>query len=314
VGRLLVNYVRDPAGFRAARAAMHHDPETFRRFNPFERFLHMLVVTSFMALVITGMPLKFYYAPWAKALFNLLGGPEAARVIHHLGAIVTFGYFALHLGSLAVNFWKNRAAAHDPATGRFSLRRGWSVLFGPDSMVPSFQDGRDLWAHAKWFFGRGEKPQWDRWTYWERFDYLAVFWGVAMIGVSGLVLWFPVTFTKLLPGWLINIAIVIHSDEALLAAGFIFTFHFFNTHFRLDRFPMDTVIFSGHITKTEMMTERRKWYDRLVASGRIDQHRVVHSDWEARRPLYKALGFTFLFIGLGILALMIYAMLSRFGH
>eukprot|EP01035_Chromulina_nebulosa_P010669 gene10669-14315_t len=293
---MALNYWRDPVAFRAARAAAHHDPETFRRFNPFERFLHMLVVTSFMALVLTGMPLKFYYASWAKALFGLLGGPEAARVLHHLAALVTFGYFALHLGSLVVGCWKNRRQALDPATGRFSFGRVWTLLFGPDSLVPSLQDLRDLVAHAKWFLGRGEKPQWDRWTYWERFDYLAVFWGVAMIGISGLVLWFPVVFTQFLPGWLINIAIVIHSDEALLAAGFIFAFHFFNTHFRFDRFPMDTVIFSGHITKTEMLQERRKWYDRLVASGKIEDHRVRHTDWEARRPIYQALGFTFLVI------------------
>ena len=32
-----------------------------------------------------------------------------------------------------------------------------------------------------------------------------------------------------MPGWVINIALIIHSDEALLAAGFIFTFHFFNS-------------------------------------------------------------------------------------
>lgn len=314
VGRMALNFYRDPVAFRAARSAAHRDPETFRRFNPFERFLHMLVVTSFLALVLTGMPLKFYYAGWAKVLFGLLGGPEAARVLHHLAALVTFAYFALHLGSLAVSFCRNRGAARDPASGRFSAGRVWTLLFGPDSLVPSFQDWRDLRAHVRWFFCHGEKPQWDRWTYWERFDYLSVFWGVAMIGVSGLVLWFPVVFSQFLPGWLINIAIVIHSDEALLAAGFIFAFHFFNTHFRLDRFPMDTVIFSGHITKTEMLQERKKWYDRLVATGKLEQHRVHHTDWEARRPIYQALGFIFLFIGLGLLALMIYALVSRLGH
>ncbi len=314
VGRMIVDYFRDPAAFRAAKAAAHQDAETYRRFTPCERFLHMLVVTSFLALVITGMPLKFYYTEWAKVMFNLLGGPESARTLHHLAAIVTFGYFALHLGSLALSCWRNRGTVRDPATGRFQLRRVWGALFGPDSMAPSFQDLRDLVAHVKWFFGRGEKPQWDRWTYWERFDYLAVFWGVAMIGVSGLVLWFPVFFAKFLPGWIINIAVVIHSDEALLAAGFIFTFHFFNTHFRLDKFPMDTVIFSGRISKSEMLHERRKWYDRLVADGRLDQHRVQHDDWESRRLLYQVLGFVFVGTGLLLLGLMIYAFLTRLGH
>lgn len=314
VARFTLTYYRDPAGFRAARAALHDETETYRRFDPYERFLHMLVVTSFLMLVLTGMPLKFYYTEWARLLFRLLGGPEAARVLHHLAALVTFLYFALHLSSLARNLWRNRGAVRNSATGRFEFGRFWGAVFGPDSLVPSFQDLRDFRAHLKWFLGRGPRPSWDRWTYWERFDYLAVFWGVAIIGLSGLVLWFPRFFTAFLPGWTINIAVVIHSDEALLAAGFIFTFHFFNTHFRLDKFPMDTVIFSGHVSKAEMLTERRRWHDRLVASGKFEQHRVIHSDWAARRTLYRTLGFIFVGIGLLLLGLMIYALLSRLGH
>ena len=77
-----------------------------------------------------------------------------------------------------------------------------------------------------------------------------------------------------MPGWVINLALIIHSDEALLAAGFIFTVHFFNTHFRLEKFPMDTVIFSGRISKTEMLHERKRWFERLRASDKLDQHRI----------------------------------------
>ena len=64
---------------------------------PFERFLHFLVVTSFLLLVITGMPLKFYYTDWAKTLFSFIGGAETARALHRFGAIVTFLYFGLHV-------------------------------------------------------------------------------------------------------------------------------------------------------------------------------------------------------------------------
>ncbi len=71
-----------------------------------------------------------------------------------------------------------------------------------------------------------------------------MFWGVAVIGMTGLMLWFPTVFTRVMPGWMINVATTIHSDEALLAVGFIFTIHFFNTHFRPEKFPMDTVIFT----------------------------------------------------------------------
>jgi cytochrome b subunit of formate dehydrogenase len=312
--RSIYLYLHDTKSFREAVVKAHRDDDTFTRFTPFERFLHMMMVTSFLALVITGMPLKFYYTEWARVMFNLLGNAEVARTLHHYAAVVTFAYFVLHLGSLAANFWKDRRSLRDPVTGRFTLRRAWSIIFGPDSMVPSIQDWRDFVAHQKWFFGKGPRPQFDRWTYWERFDYFAVFWGVAIIGFSGLVLWFPIFFTRFMPGWVINIALVVHSDEALLAAGFIFSFHFFNTHFRIEKFPMDTVIFSGRISKTEMLHERKRWYDRLLAAGRLDVYRVKADDWEGRKNIAKSFGFIFFGTGLVLLVLIIYAMVSRLGH
>jgi cytochrome b subunit of formate dehydrogenase len=311
--RSIYLYLTDSKTFREAVIKSNADDVQYTRFNPFERFLHMLVVTSFLLLVITGMPLKFYYTDWAKLIFNLFGGAGVARSLHHFGAIVTFGYFVLHLGELFTSLWAQRQAIRNPETGRIELMRFWRALFGPDSMVPSFQDWHDFVAHQKWFFGKGPRPQFDRWTYWERFDYFAVFWGIFMIGVSGMILWFPKFFTLFLPGWAINIASVIHSDEALLAAGFIFTFHFFNTHFRIEKFPMDTVIFSGRISHTEMLHERKRWYDRLVASGRLKDY-AVKDEWEGRKKVAKAAGFFFFGTGLVLLALIIYAMTSRLGH
>lgn len=312
--RSIYLYLHDSKSFREAVVKAHVDDDVFTRFTPFERFLHLMMVTSFLALVITGMPLKFYYTDWARTMFRLLGNAEVARTLHHYAAVVTFAYFFLHVGSLALNFWRQRGSLRDPATGRFTLRRVWDLVFHPDSMVPSLQDWRDFIAHQKWFFGKGPRPQFDRWTYWERFDYFAVFWGVAIIGFSGLILWFPKFFTLFLPGWIINIAMVVHSDEALLAAGFIFSFHFFNTHFRIEKFPMDTVIFSGRISKTEMLHERKRWYDRLVAAGRIDTYRIKADDWEGRKNIAKAFGFIFFGTGLLLLVLIVYAMVSRLGH
>ena len=125
-------------------------------------------------------------------------------------------------------------------------------------MVPQPQDGIDIWRNFKWFVGRGPQPQFDRWTYWEKFDYWAVFWGMFIIGGSGLLLWFPVGFSKVLPGWMFNIAALVHGEEALLAVGFIFTFHFFNGHVRPAKFPMDTVIFTGRISEHELKAERAR--------------------------------------------------------
>ncbi len=311
--RAVYLYWHDSKKFREAKFEVQRDDEWFTRFVPFERFLHFLVVTSFLLLVITGMPLKFYYTDWAKTIFSVLGGAESARMLHRFGAIVTFLYFGLHVGSLTLNFWRSRGFIRDPQTRKLCLRRVSQAVFGPDSMMPTLQDWRDFLAHNKWFFGKGPKPQFDRWTYWEKFDYFAVFWGVFIIGLSGLVMWFPEFFTRFLPGWIINVALIIHSDEALLAAGFIFTIHFFNTHFRLEKFPMDTVIFSGRVSKTEMLHERRRWYDRLVAAGKLDQHRV-RDEWERWKSIARFFGFLFFGLGLVLLALIVYAMLSRLMH
>ena len=123
----------------------------------------------------------------------------------------------------------------------------------------------------KYFLYLGPRPKFDRFTYWEKFDYLAVFWGVAMIGLSGLMLWFPGFFAKLLPGWVLNAAYIIHSDEALLATGFIFLFHFFHTHLRPEAFPMDPVIFTGSMPLERFKEERPLEYERLVANGQLDR-------------------------------------------
>jgi cytochrome b subunit of formate dehydrogenase len=313
VFRAVYLYLHDTKKFREAKVQTEADDEWFTRFVPFERFLHFLVVTSFLLLVLTGMPLKFYHAAWAKALFGIIGGPDTARTLHRFAAVITFLYFGLHLASLIGKSWKGRKKLRDPATGRLALKRLGPLLFGPDSMIPSWQDWKDFVAHNKWFFGKGPKPEFGRWTYWEKFDYFAVFWGVAIIGASGLIMWFPVVFTRVFPGWVINIALLVHSDEALLAAGFIFSIHFFNTHFRIEKFPMDTVIFSGRISKTEMLHERRRWYDRLVAEGRLDDHRIK-DEWERWKNIARTFGYAFFGLGLVLLGLIIYAMISRLVH
>jgi hypothetical protein len=114
----------------------------------------------------------------------------------------------------------------------------------------------------------------------------------------------------LLPGWSINVAHIIHSDEALLAAGFIFTFHFFNVHFRPDKFPMDRVMFSGRMSKSELMHERGKLYDRWVAEGTLEKHRAGH-EWDAWKKIALPAGFMAFLFGVGLMFLIYVAMASR---
>jgi thiosulfate reductase cytochrome b subunit len=304
-------YMGDSKEFREEKAQAREDKEEFTRFTPLDRFLHALVISSFLLLVTTGMPLKFFYTDWAKALLSFMGGQAVASVLHRVGAIITIFYLTTHVLSVIWMFVTHRKRLFgNPETGKLELRRMFQAAVGPDSPMPGLQDVKDMIAHNKWFFGRGPKPQFDRWTYWEKFDYMAVFWGVTMIGASGLVMWFPEFFTRLLPGWSINVAHIIHSDEALLAAGFIFTFHFFNVHFRPDKFPMDRVMFSGRMSKSEMLGERKRLYDRWVANGELDQHRAG-DEWESWKKIALPAGFIAFLIGLALMVLIYIAMASR---
>ncbi len=269
-----------------------------RRFTRSNRITHIFVIVSFLLLALTGMILKFAYMHWAKTVVNLIGGAMVAGTIHRIAAIVTFGYFGYHIISLLRIKFKKKI--------KFS-----SFIFGSNSLMFNRQDIRDFWATIKWFVWKGPRPSYGRWTYWEKFDYMAVFWGVVVIGASGTVLWFPEFYTKLFPGWFINVAQIIHSDEALLAVGFIFTIHFFNTHLRPESFPMDTVIFTGHVPIEEYKDDRPREFEELEKSGKLENVRVEKDYSKQKMRFVKIFGFVFLFTGIFLVILILYSLLTH---
>jgi cytochrome b subunit of formate dehydrogenase len=241
----------DPASLALDSAQRGEGPFIWR-FSLFHRLTHAAVIISFFLLVATGLPLRFSGAFWAPWLIGLMGGVEMAGLLHRIGAVITFVYFGAHLA------WLLNRIVRAP--------RPLSMLWGADSIVPHPKDVVDFIAQIRWYLGRGPKPVFGRWTYMEKFDYFAVFWGVAIIGTSGLMLWFPEFFARFVPGWAFNIATIVHADEALLAAGFIFTVHFFHVHIRPDKFPLDAVMFTGRATAEYMSEEHPLLNERIRAN------------------------------------------------
>jgi cytochrome b subunit of formate dehydrogenase len=271
------------------------DKKQFVRFSRLNRLLHALMIVSFLSLALTGLTLKFSYTNWAVILSRIFGGFESAGYMHRVAAVVMLGVFVTHLIDI-VRLKRTEYGA-------------WSaMLFGPNTMLPTKKDVRDFLDSMKWFLGLGERPRYGRWTYWEKFDYFAVFWGIAVIGSTGLMLWFAEFFTHFLPGLLLNVATIIHSDEALLATGFIFTVHFFNTHLRPEKFPMDIVIFTGRMPLDEFERDKPAEYEQLLNSGELENYLV-----EAYPPIVIKAIRVFAWIALGIsfsiVVWIIYAML-----
>jgi cytochrome b subunit of formate dehydrogenase/nitrate/TMAO reductase-like tetraheme cytochrome c subunit len=277
----------------------HFGPGPYvRRFTTTQMWLHVSIILSFLLLAVTGLPLKFAAAPWAPGLMAALGGAEIAGFLHRVAAVVTFGYFAVHLTMLFRDV---------------AIRKEKGYFWGWRSMTPNLKDLQDLIANVKYFLYLGPRPALDRWAYWEKFDYLAVFWGVAMIGVSGLILWFPGFFTQFLPGWALNAAYIIHSDEALLATGFIFLFHFFHTHLRPESFPMDPVIFTGSQTLERFKHERPVEYQRLVDNGTLEQY-FVPPPSKAQIQVAHVFGFAAVAAGIWMAVLIFRAIASGALH
>ena len=224
-----------------------------RRFGWWTRATHAVLAASVCGLVLTGMPLRYPHAFWAQPLIAVWRGAAGAATLHRVFAVGFFLSAGMHVSGLI-------AAV---VAGRLKIRSLW----GPDSILPRPKDVGDVRRNLRYLRGQGPRPDFGRFTYWEKFDYLAEAWGLLVIGLSGLVMWFPESAASFLPGWVVNAALIFHAYEALLAMAFLFAIHFFNTHLRPDVFPVDQVIFSGNIALREVRERYPGWYRSLIAQG-----------------------------------------------
>ncbi|VAX40309.1 hypothetical protein MNBD_PLANCTO03-1512, partial [hydrothermal vent metagenome] len=268
-----------------------HATTAIRRFTALNRINHALVVITFFGLTATGIPLVFSHQEWAGVLAGFFGGIETAGLWHRVFATMLIVNFVLHFIGLARAFRRRTCSWHH-----------W--LFGPGSLVPRWKDITDCVGMFKWFAGLGRLPRFDKWTYWEKFDYWAEVFGSMIIGGTGLFLWFPEIASKIVPGWAFNVAMVVHGYEALLAIGFIFTIHFFNAHVRPGTFPVDEVMFTGSVPEEELKEQRPEEYRRLIESGQLDALRVPAPARE-RHPLFVLVAVVSVGIGVTLLALII---------
>ncbi len=253
-------FARRPADAPAASAGAGHggpaeadghgeDDGHVQRFDVHQRISHGLMLVSFVTLVLTGWPLTTHSLTASQGLMDLFGGPEGCALVHRIAAVVMVLSAAHHIGYLLVMAVRGKL--------RFS-------------MMPLPRDVRDLFHNLMFFFGlRDKRPRYGRYSYFEKFDYWAVFWGVVIMVGSGTIRWFPEWMAANAPVWLYEIAYLAHTDEALLAAMAIFLWHFYNVHLRPAVFPMSWVFLDGRMSYHELREDHADEYDELVRSGDI---------------------------------------------
>ncbi len=253
-------------------------PKTrIRRFTPVQQLFHLLLILTFMTQAATGLARLFIETSWGKWLAWLFGGYEACRTIHIYVGIFMICLFVLHVFYVLAKF-------------------NWKEPYGPDSLLPRFKDVKDFFQHVGWFFGIAKAPEFDRWGYWEKFDYWAVFWGIPVLGITGLLLAYSLAASKIMPGWGLNVALWIHRIEAILAMLHVFVIHLLFSNLRRHNFPMDRAMFEGSADLSATRRERPAWVARLQQAGELERNLVPEAPIERRAGFYL-FGYVVIVVG-----------------
>lgn len=213
------------------------------RFTKRQRVEHFIVMTTFILLAVTGFPQKFFETGWARGIVNLIGGLDHLRFVHRVSGIL-FSVFT---------FW------HISVSVILSLQRRMKL-----TMLPNRKDFKDAVQQLRYDLGIVEsQPVFDRFDYRQKFEY----WGLVLGGLvmisTGLVLYFPMVVTRFLPGEMIPMSKVAHSNEGLMAFLVVITWHIYNAHFAPGIFPYDPSIFTGKISKERLHHEHPLEYARI---------------------------------------------------
>ncbi len=190
-----------------------------------QRIQHLLLLSSFFILVITGFALK-YPDSWFAGLLHM--SEKVRGIIHRVAGSVLIGVGVAHVCYLL--------AARE---GRRLFR----------DFLPELKDATDLVDNMRHYLGfQADKPAFKRFTYGEKAEYWALVWGTVVMALTGLSLWFKVQFGHFLPRYWLDIATAIHFYEAILATLAIVVWHMYAVIFDPDVYPMNWAWFDGKMS------------------------------------------------------------------
>jgi cytochrome b subunit of formate dehydrogenase len=205
------------------------------RFSPRQRAEHLVMLIVFTVLCVTGLPQKYFQADLSVAIVNALGGLGPVRWLHRAAGLMFVLMTVVHLGLVMF----------ESLTGRTRL-----------TMAIDRQDFRDAITTLRYYLGvSNEQARFGRYDYKQKFEYWGLIMGGMVVGLTGLVLLYPIEVASLLPAELIPVAKAAHSNEGLLAFLTIVTWHVYSAILSPEVFPLDTSIFTGKLSMHRMQHE-----------------------------------------------------------
>ena len=194
--------------------------------------------------------MKFPQASWAPVLYDLFGGIHGAPIVHRIAGVALLAGFAFHVGSILLGVRRSI---------RQENRRGFRVYLERTlalPMIPQRRDLSDLVALTKYvLFLSPKRPHHGRFCWKEKLEYLGLFWGTALLGVTGILLWAESLSSHLLPGWVLNVAYLAHTYESFLAVAHIALVHIPSVLGRPGLSPLSAMVLNGKISPRVLAEE-----------------------------------------------------------
>ena len=195
------------------------------RFSAFERVIHWLVAVSFLYLFLSGLGI---YSPKFSWLLTVLGGKEFSSWLHPIAGIVYF-------------------------VGVLLMFLKWAKDF-----VLSAEDIAWLKGVKHYIKGKEEElPEAGKYNAGQKLFGWIVFLGSAVFLISGIVMWFPESFSL----GLVRLAIILH-EIAFIVVGAGFIVHVY----------MGTIgvpgslsgMITGKVSALWAMAHHPKWFKQMM--------------------------------------------------
>jgi formate dehydrogenase subunit gamma len=242
------------------------DDEIFLRMTLVERVQHIVLIVSFSLLVLTGLPLMFYELRLFKAIFSYGRVFYYRGVVHRAAAVLLIADIVWHFAYTVMtrrgreNFREllpRRKDASD-ALALFGYNLGLSGWLYKKGILRRFFD-----RHPYWRFER--PPDYGRYNFIEKLEYLAVAWGSLVMILSGFFMWNVELSLKIFPLWVHDIFVIAHGYEAMLAFLAIIIWHMYNVHLNPEVFPMSRIWLDGKITGHQLKALHALEYRKILA-------------------------------------------------
>jgi cytochrome b subunit of formate dehydrogenase len=230
------------------------------RFTVSQRIQHWILVLLFVMLALTGFPLKFAGTAWAHSVISTLGGLRVARNIHHWAGVALIVGFLTHI-VYALPALLRLARQPGPTGRRLGL---WRALWRLPMVIPP-SDLPKAAALLGYLLGlRRDPPTFGRFSVKEKFEYIGVFWGTTLLGVTGILLWGAQLWSTYISGRVLNIALIAHTYEAFLAIIHVGILHIVSVVLSPHVFPLSRATITGMTPVTELVESHGEFVEQVA--------------------------------------------------